>query len=51
MYKSTIKGQGLYQTRTEGYGEAIDLFGTTDRGETPMSLMLIALSSCITMCV
>lgn len=50
MYKTRIKGQGLYQVTSEGYGQPIRLFGQTQEGETPMSLVNVALSSCITMC-
>ncbi|MDV5972686.1 hypothetical protein FMV2238Y02_03450 [Streptococcus canis] len=51
MYQAKITGNSLYHTVSEGYGEAITLFGKTDQGETPMSLLVIALSSCVTMCV
>lgn len=51
MYKTTIKGDRLYHTVSDGYGEAVELFGATEEGETPMSLVNLALASCVTMCV
>lgn len=51
MYQTKISGQGLYRASTQGYGEQIDLFGKTSEGETPMSLVNIALAACVTMCV
>lgn len=51
MYQTRIKGEGLYQASVEGYGKGLQLFGQTQDGETPMSLVNVALSSCITMCV
>lgn len=51
MYQTTITGDGLYHTRSNGYGSEIELFAATEKGETPMSLLLIALASCVTMCV
>lgn len=51
MYQTMIKGDRLYHTVSEGYGEAVELFGFTEEGETPMSLVNLALASCVTMCV
>ncbi|EPA2134147.1 OsmC family protein [Streptococcus pyogenes] len=51
MYQTKITGNRLYHTVSEGYGDSVTLFGKTDQGETPMSLLVIALSSCVTMCV
>ncbi|MFU2164737.1 OsmC family peroxiredoxin [Streptococcus pluranimalium] len=50
-YQTRIKGDRLYHAISEGYGAPIELFGFTKEGETPMSLVTIALTSCITMCV
>ncbi|WP_423105230.1 OsmC family protein [Avibacterium avium] len=51
MYQTEIRGDYLYHTKSKGYGAEIELFGVTDDGETPMSLLNIALASCVTMCV
>lgn len=51
MYQATIKGDRLYHALSEGYGQEVETFGTIDEGETPMSLLNIALGSCVTMCV
>lgn len=51
MYQTSIKGDKLYHTVSSGYGQAVELFGATENGETPMSLLNISLASCVTMCV
>lgn len=51
MYQAQIKGDRLYHSVSEGYGASVELFGDTSQGETPMSLVNIALASCVTMCV
>ena len=51
MYQAQIKGDRLYHTSSTGYGASVELFGDTSQGETPMSLVNIALGSCVTMCV
>lgn len=51
MYQTKVKGDKLYHTISEGYGQSVELFGFTKDGETPMSLVNIALASCVTMCV
>ncbi|TWS95331.1 OsmC family protein [Streptococcus sp. sy018] len=51
MYQTKIIGQDLYRVRSEGYGTSVELLGQTKDGETPMSLLNIALAGCITMCV
>ncbi|EGJ26782.1 OsmC family protein [Streptococcus porcinus] len=51
MYQTEIRGDYLYHTKSKGYGAEIELFGATDDGETPMSLLNIALASCVTMCI
>lgn len=51
MYETSVKGDKLFQVTASGYGQPITTFGVTDKGETPMSLVVIALASCITMCV
>ncbi|WP_161980032.1 OsmC family protein [Streptococcus sp. S784/96/1] len=51
MYQTKITGDKLYHAVSSGYGTPVETFGTTDDGETPMSLLVIALSSCVTMCV
>ena len=48
MYQTTIKG---FHSLSEGYGAPVELFGCTEDGETPMSLVNIALASCVTMCL
>ncbi|MGT2925925.1 OsmC family protein [Streptococcus cuniculipharyngis] len=50
MYQTSIIGQGLYRAKARGYGQELDLFGNTAAGETPMSLVNVALASCVTMC-
>ncbi|WP_314677079.1 OsmC family protein [uncultured Streptococcus sp.] len=51
MYQTTIKGDKRYHSLSEGYGAPVELFGYTEDGETPMSLVNIALASCVTMCL
>lgn len=51
MYQTTIKGDKRYHSFSEGYGAPVELFGYTEDGETPMSLVNIALASCVTMCL
>lgn len=51
MYDSRVEGQRLFEVTSQGYGQPITTFGVTDKGETPMSLVNIALASCVTMCV
>lgn len=50
-YQTSVRGDKLYHSVSKGYGAPIELFGFTKDGETPMSLLNIALASCITMCV
>ena len=50
-YQTKISGDRLYHTMSTGYGAPVELFGFTKDGETPMSLLNIALASCVTMCV
>lgn len=51
MYQTSITGHSLFQATSLGYGEPIMTFGNTQNGETPVSLVNIALASCVTMCV
>ncbi|MBM7643413.1 OsmC family protein [Streptococcus loxodontisalivarius] len=51
MYQSRIKGDRLYHALSDGYGQPVETFGVVQDGETPMSLLVIALGSCVTMCV
>ncbi|WP_203264487.1 OsmC family protein [Streptococcus uberis] len=51
MYQTEISGDYLYHTTSKGYGSSVELFGLTEDGETPMSLLNIALASCVTMCL
>ena len=51
MYQTKILGDRLYHAKSKGYGQPVETFGTTDEGETPMSLLNIALASCVTMCI
>lgn len=51
MYQTEISGDYLYHTTSKGYGSSVELFGVTEDGETPMSLLNIALASCVTMCL
>lgn len=51
MYQTKIKGDKLYHSVSEGYGKSVELFGFSKDGETPMSLVNIALASCVTMCI
>lgn len=50
-YESKMIGDRLYHAQSEGYGASIELFGAVDNGETPMSLLNVALAGCVTMCV
>ncbi|HFR3504323.1 TPA: OsmC family peroxiredoxin [Streptococcus suis] len=51
MYQTTVKGEGLFQALSQGYGEPVRTFGVTEKGETPVSLVNIGLAACVTMCV
>ncbi|HFI2447385.1 TPA: OsmC family peroxiredoxin [Streptococcus suis] len=51
MYQTTVKGKGLFQAISQGYGEPVHTFGVTKKGETPVSLVNIGLAACVTMCV
>ena len=51
MYQTEIKGDRLYHAQSSGYGQPVETFGQTQDGETPMSLVNIALASCVTMCI
>ncbi len=51
MYQTKITGDKLYHAVSSGYGSPIETFGFVEKGETPMSLLVIALSSCVTMCI
>lgn len=51
MYQTKVKGDALFQATSAGYGEPITTFGVTEKGETPVSLVNIALAACVTMCV
>ena len=42
MYQTTIKGDKRFHSLSEGYGAPVELFGYTEDGETPMSLVNIA---------
>ena len=50
-YQSRVKSEKLFHVVSEGYGQPIETFGVTEQGETPVSLVNIALSSCVTMCI
>lgn len=39
MYQTTIKGDKRFHSLSEGYGAPVELFGYTEDGETPMSLL------------
>lgn len=51
MYQARVAGRSLFQAVSDGYGQPIETFGRTDQGETPVSLVNIALAACVTMCV
>ncbi|MDG3132125.1 OsmC family protein [Streptococcus suis] len=51
MYQTSITGHSLFQATSFGYGEPIMTFGNTQNGETPVSLVNIALASCVMMCI
>ncbi|HFH9921427.1 TPA: OsmC family protein [Streptococcus suis] len=51
MYQTKVKGDALFQATSAGYGNPITSFGVTEKGETPVSLVNIALAACVTMCV
>ena len=51
MYQTTVKGEGLFQALSQGYGDPVRTFGVTEQGETPVSLVNIGLAACVTMCV
>lgn len=51
MYQSHVESRSLFEVVSSGYGESITSFGLVEQGETPVSLLNIALASCVTMCV
>lgn len=51
MYQITIKGDKRFHSLSEGYEAPVELFGYTEDGETPVSLVNITLASCVTMCL
>lgn len=51
MYQIKMTGDYPYHAISSGYGEPVETFGVVEEGETPMTLLVIALSSCVTMCV
>lgn len=51
MYHTKINGTKRFSLQSKGYGESIQLYGDTKQGETPVSLLNIALASCVGMCV
>lgn len=51
IYQLSVHGQTCYQTQSQSYGDAVTLYGATKSGDTPMSLLVVALASCVTMCV
>lgn len=51
MYQYHIIGHHLFENRIQGYGNDIDTFYATDKGETPASLVNAAIGSCMLMCV
>ncbi len=51
MYQTIVKGKRLFQTSSQGYGDPITTFSVTDQGETPVSLVNIALAACVAMCI
>lgn len=51
IYQSKVRGERLFEASSEGYGQPVTTFGVTEQGETPVSLVTIALASCVTMCV
>ncbi|HFR3748711.1 TPA: OsmC family protein [Streptococcus suis] len=51
MYQTKVKGDALFQATSAEYGDPITSFGVTEKGETPVSLVNIALAACVTMCV
>ncbi len=51
MYKTKVTGAALFQATAAGYGQPIATFGSTQKGETPVSLVNVALAACVTMCV
>ncbi len=51
MYQTIVKGEGLFQAVSQGYGDPVRTFGVTEQGETPVSLVNIGLAACVTMCV
>lgn len=51
MYQTKILGDRLYHAKSKGHSQPVETFGTTDEGETPMSLLNISLASCVTMCI
>lgn len=51
MYQTKVSGDRLYHAKSQGYGESIELFAMPEDGDTPMSLVVIALGACVTMCI
>lgn len=36
MYQTTVKGKGLFQAISQGYGEPVHTFGVTEKGRLPL---------------
>lgn len=51
MYQYHIIGHHLFENRIQSYGNDIDTFYATDKGETPASLVNASIGSCMLMCV
>ncbi len=51
MYQTTVKGKGLFQAISQGYGEPVHTFGVTEKGQIPVSLVNIGLVCLCSPCV
>ena len=51
MYQTTIKGDKRFHSLSEGMEHLWNFLAIRKMGETPMSLVNIALASCVTMCL
>lgn len=51
IYQTKVRGEQLFEAQSESYGQPVTTFGMTDQGDTPVSLVTLALASCVSMCI
>ncbi len=51
MYQTRLYSEEMFQMTTDSYGDPITIYGHTNDGDSPVSLLVNALGACISMCV